>query len=64
MTPLHVAAERGVNSDIVKYLVDKEADINIKDNNGVSTVLTRNCAPFLLIRFSYKCGEGGGLMIE
>ena len=61
MTPLHVAAERGVNSDIVKYLVDKEADINIKDNNGVSTILTRNYAPFLLIRFSYKCGEGGSL---
>ena len=37
MTPLHVAAKRGVNSDIMKYLVDNKADINIKDNYGVST---------------------------
>ena len=36
MTPLHVAAKRGVNSDIMKYLVDNKADINIKDNYGVS----------------------------
>ena len=35
MTPLHVAAERG-HSEIVKYLSDKEADINIKDDGGVS----------------------------
>ena len=37
MTPLHVAAEKGFNSDnIMEHLVEKKADINIKDNNGVS----------------------------
>ena len=34
MTPLHVAAERGYLK-IVEYLVSKEADIDIQDNNGV-----------------------------
>ena len=34
MTTLHVAAERGYLK-IVEYLVGKEADINIQDNNGV-----------------------------
>lgn len=36
MTPLHVAAERGGRSNIVEYLVGKEADINSKDHNGVN----------------------------
>ena len=31
-----MAAKQG-NLDEVKHLVDKGADINIKDNNGVST---------------------------
>ena len=36
MTPLHMAAERGC-FDVVKYLViDKGADVNIKDDSGVS----------------------------
>ena len=34
-TPLHQAAYRG-NTDIVQYLTEKGADINIKDDNGVS----------------------------
>ena len=34
-TPLHVAVEEGY-ADIVKNLVDKEADINIRENGGVS----------------------------
>ena len=34
MTPLHVAAERG-HTKIVEYLVNKGADINIQDKNGV-----------------------------
>lgn len=34
-TPLHAAV--GVeDADIVRYLVDKEANINIKENGGVS----------------------------
>ena len=37
MTPLHVAAEKGDRISIVKYLVDKGAGINIKDDSGVST---------------------------
>ena len=36
MTPLHVAAEKGDRLEIVKYLISKEADINITDYNGVS----------------------------
>ena len=35
MTPLHVAAERG-HPRIVEYLVDKGADIDIQDKNGVN----------------------------
>lgn len=34
-TPLHVAARNG-KADTVRYLVDKGADINIKDDDGVS----------------------------
>ena len=42
MTPLHVAAERGGRFNILKYLADSEADINIKDNDGVSVLLVVN----------------------
>ena len=38
MTPLHMAAKRGC-SYLVGYLIDKEADINIKDDNGVIILL-------------------------
>ena len=43
MTPLHVAAEKGECHKIVKYLIDKGTDINIKDYSGVSetTVLVQ-----------------------
>ena len=34
-TPLYMAAEGG-HEEMVRFLVDKGADINIKDNNGVS----------------------------
>ena len=54
MTPLHVAAEKGESLDIVKYLIDKGADINIKDDNGVSeTILLiqqRVLYPLILIK--------------
>ena len=39
MTPLHVAAKKGESLDIVKYLIGKDADINITDENGVSETL-------------------------
>ena len=39
MTPLHVAAEKGDRLDIVKYLCEKGADINIKDQSGVSEII-------------------------
>ena len=35
VTPLHWAAGKGY-VDIVQYLIQKEADINIKANDGVS----------------------------
>ena len=34
MTPLHLAAESD-RIKMVKYLVEREADINIQDDNGV-----------------------------
>ena len=36
MSPLHVAAERGGRLNIVKYLVEKKANIDIQDNNEVN----------------------------
>ena len=39
MTPLHVAAEKGDRLEIVKYLIDKGADINITDYSGVCVTI-------------------------
>ena len=36
LTPLHMAAKKGRCEQILGYLVGKEADINIKDKNGVN----------------------------
>ena len=38
-TPLHLAAEKGRFENTLKYLVDKGAGINIKDNNKVIIML-------------------------
>ena len=38
-TPSHMAAEKGRFENTLKYLVDKGAHINIKDNNGVIILL-------------------------
>ena len=35
MTPLHLAA-KSAHIEIVEYLIDKEADINIQDDNEVT----------------------------
>ena len=35
MTPLHMAAKRGC-LEIVRYLIDQGAAVNIKDDNGVN----------------------------
>ena len=34
---MHLAAGKGRFENILSYLLDKGADINIKDNNGVNT---------------------------
>ena len=39
MTPLHVAAKKGESIEVVKYLICKGADINVKDDNRVSVFL-------------------------
>ena len=39
MTPLHSAAERGRNT-IVVHLIDQGADVDIRDNNEVNTIIT------------------------
>ena len=36
MTPLHVAAKKGESLEIVEYLIDKDAHINIQNNNKVN----------------------------
>ena len=36
-TPLHIAVESG-NDATVKFFVDKGADVNIKDNEGVRKI--------------------------
>ena len=40
MTPLHVAAERGFVK-IVDYLIDKGADIDVQNENGVIRTVAR-----------------------
>ena len=39
LTPLHLAAERG-RYNLVKYLVDQSADVNIQDLDGVKLQTT------------------------
>ena len=39
MTPLHVAAETG-RCEILGSLIEKGGDINIKDEDGVSSIFT------------------------
>ena len=48
MTPLHVAAEKGDCLNIVQYLIDEGADINIRDSSGVSETYVGSFIPSLL----------------
>ena len=52
-TPLHLAAEAG-HMDIVRYLVEKGADINIKDDifKVSEREYTANCKLILLVTLS------------
>ena len=42
MTSLHVAAKKGESIEIVQYLLNKGADINIKDDKGVIETILLN----------------------
>ena len=51
--PLYHAACLG-HVDIVRYLVDKGADLNIKNNSGISELeYTADCKLVLLVRVCY-----------
>ena len=41
MTPLHLAAESG-RIKVLRFLVDKGADVNDQDDNGVTTSIYTN----------------------
>ena len=49
---MHVAAERGC-FNIVEYLVDREVDINIQDNNGVSDCECRQSGTTDLVSYIF-----------
>ena len=54
MTPLHLAAESG-HDNIVNYLCDEGADINIQDNDGVSINAGRLADRLSITLISRKC---------
>ena len=53
MTPLHVAAENG-RFKLVKLLVSNKANINIKDNDGVSKVVHLIEGTIAIVLVSFK----------
>ena len=62
-TPLHLAAGQS-NEEIVKYLVNKRADINIKNKAGVSIgdyTLWRFCSSTFYFRHSGKFSMGANV---
>ena len=62
-TPLHWAAREG-HVDIVKYLVDKGADPNIKDNFEVSKrEYTADCKLLLLVRVCFYSPDQRPLLL-
>ena len=58
-TPLHNAARLG-HVDIVRYLVEQDADPNIKDIDGVSgQEYTADCKLVLLVRVCFHSPTQG-----
>ena len=54
-TPLHIAVKEG-KGHTVKFLVEKGADINIKDKNGVSEIIS-GIADFVCFITRHLCPE-------
>ena len=62
-TPLHEAARKG-HVDIVRYLVEQGADINIKDEDEVSEQeYTADCKLVLLIKVGFHSPEQRSLLL-
>ena len=62
-TPLHRAAHGG-HVDTVRYLVDKGADPNIKDPDGVSErEYTADCKLLLLVRICFHLPDQKPLLL-
>ena len=62
-TPLHWAAKAG-HVDIARYLVDKGADLNIKDGTFVSEQeYTADCKLVLLVRVCFHSPEQKPLLL-
>ena len=62
-TLLHWAAHEG-HMDIVRYFVQQDADINIKDLNGVSEwEYTADCKLVLLVRVCFHSPEQKSLLL-
>ena len=63
-TPLHNAARDG-HVDIVRYLVEQDVDINIKDQNGVSEQeYTADCKLLLLVRVCFHSPKQRPLLLH
>ena len=63
MTPLHKAAHEG-HVDVVRYLVEQGADINIKDGVRVSErEYTADCKLILLVKVWFHSLEQRSLLL-
>jgi len=64
-TPLHVASFRG-NTETVEYIVEKGADVNIKDDQGVSESMRLQlyCSLDRSVPFTVCCLPSAGLAKE
>ena len=62
-TPLHSAAEAG-HVDIARYLVEQGADLNIKDEIGVSErEYTADCKLVFLVRVCFRSPDQNPLLL-